>query len=104
MVRCVIFLLWVSVAVAVVGCRVFCSLPVSPIATVPTVISAIGPVPVIVVISLPAASVVILVPSLVYRAGVIITAIVGAPFSDSLTSIIISPRVIIAIPVVTAIG
>ena len=104
MVRCAIFLLWVNVAVAVVGCGVFCSLPASPIVTVPTVSSAIGPVPVIVVISVPAASVVILVPSLVYWARVIITAIVGAPFSGSLPSIIISPFVIIAIPVVTAVG
>ena len=69
-----------------------------------SVISATGPVPVIVVISVPAASVIILVPSLVYWARVIITAIVGAPFSGSLPSIIISPFVIIAIPVVTAVG
>ena len=93
-----------SVAVAVVGYGVICFLPASPIVTVPAVISAIGPVPVIVIISVPAASVVILVFSLVYRAGVIITAIVGALFSDSLPFIIISPPVIIAIPVITAVG
>ena len=103
MVRCTIFLLWVSVTVAAVCCGIFCSLPASSIVTVPAVISAIGPISVIIIISVPAASVVILVSSLVYRAGVIITAIVGAPFSDSLPSIIISPLVIIAISVVTAI-
>ena len=85
-------------------CGVFCSLPAFPIVTVPAVISAIGSVPAIVIISVPAASVVIFVYSLVYWAGVIITAIVGAPFSDSLPSIIISPLVIIAISVVIAVG
>ena len=104
MVRFTIFFLWVSVAVAAVDCGVFCSLPASPIVTVPVVISAIGSVPVIVIISVPAASVVIFVYSLVYWAWVIITAIVGAPFSDSLPSIIISPLVIIAISVVIAVG
>ena len=99
-----IFLLWVSVAVAAVGCGVFCSLPASPIVTVPAVISVIGSVPVIVIISVPVASVVIFVYSLVYWVGVIITAIIGAPFSDFLPSIIISPLVIIAISVVIAVG